>query len=101
MNQLKIYLNRLRKPATLASVGSQLFGMLMRANLDVDYAHILHIFTALTAIITILGVLSNPDTKNKGYGEDFAYCEHCQKKTPHLGVGGKSLCQYCGCEAPK
>ncbi|WP_317854951.1 hypothetical protein [Chakrabartyella piscis] len=100
MAQLKIYLNRLKKPATFASIMSQLMTLLMRANLDVDYATILHIFTGITAIVTVLGILSNPDTQNKGYGEDFAYCEQCQGNTPHLAVGGKSLCQYCGCEVP-
>ncbi len=96
MNQLKIVLQRLKNPAVITSLVSEFIAILMLLNIDVDANMIAGIIATITSMLVMLGILSNPDTETKGFGDDIAVCSGCGEETQHVLVGGELVCQNCG-----
>ena len=44
----------------------------------------------------MLGIFSNPDTKNKGFTDDKEFCEDCGKETLHSYNVDGATCKACG-----
>lgn len=96
MNQLQLILARIRKPSVFASLTSQIVTLLMIFKIDVDLTMVTGIVTSITSILVILGIISNPDARNRGYKDDFALCSGCNKNTQHITIGEDSICTKCG-----
>lgn len=96
MTQLKIILTRLRNPAVITSLVSEGIAILLLLNVDIDVNMVAGVLATLTSMLVVLGVLSNPDTKKKGYGDDIAICSGCGEETQHVLVGGELVCKDCG-----
>ncbi len=96
MNQFQLILKRLRKPSVFTSLVSQILSIVLifDPNLDINMAT--GLLTTVTSTLVLLGILSNPDAKKKGYGDDMAVCPTCGKKTQHITIGDKSICTKCG-----
>ncbi|MFI3212645.1 MAG: hypothetical protein R3Y24_04820 [Eubacteriales bacterium] len=96
MDQVKIILERLKNPKVIISVVSQIVGILVLLNFDVDTEWIFGIVTAVTSVLAMLGIVTNPDTQNHGYGDDLYFCPTCNRKTAHVKANGNMLCPECG-----
>ncbi len=96
MTQLQLIATRLKNPSVLISIASQIVTILVLFNIHVDYNMITGVIAAISSIFVALGIISNPDTKAKGYGDDIALCPHCNKETQHVMVGGAMICSECG-----
>lgn len=94
--QWKIVLNRLRKPSVVLSIVSQIMTILMLLKAPVDVELVTGIAAAACSVLTLLGIMSNPDTQKKTYGDDIQFCDTCQQQTQHTTVNGKAVCQRCG-----
>lgn len=89
-------LERLKHPSVVLSIASQVVTILLLLNISVDQTAVTGIVTAACSILVFMGIMSNPTTKNKWYGDDTLYCENCQNNTPHIPVAGNMTCAYCG-----
>lgn len=98
MEQIKIILQRLKNPSVIMSIVSQIITILVLLNVNVDKQAVTGVVTAICTILVLLGILSNPDTNTKGYGDDMIQCDHCNKLTKHVLVNGKMVCSECGNE---
>ncbi|MEG1441607.1 MAG: phage holin [Oscillospiraceae bacterium] len=98
MPQLKIILNRLKKPSVLLSIASQIVAILLLFNVNIDMNIVTGVITAITSIFVLLGIISDPTTQNKGYGDVFLKCEHCNKDAIYTVVDGRLVCSQCGTE---
>ena len=96
MSQLKTILRRLKNPSVVTSVVAQILTILMLVNVEVDHTLITTLVTAVCGTLSLMGIMSNPDTKNKGYIDDIQMCEHCNEKTSHVKVGNNLICEKCG-----
>lgn len=96
MKQLLLILERLKKPSVLLSIASQIVTLLMLFNVKVDMNLVTGIITAITAILVLLGIVSNPTTKTGSYGDDILDCSLCGKQTAHVLINGKMVCSECG-----
>ena len=72
MIDLKTILKRLKNPSVLISIASEIVVIFMLFNVGIDVNVVSGTLTAISSILVLLGILSNPDTVNKGYGEDTA-----------------------------
>lgn len=95
MEQIKLFAKRLKNPTVVLSILSQVFMIFSLLNVSVDENMITGVITASLSILVTLGIMSNPDTATKTYGDDFMYCETCNKRTHHVVVGDKILCEEC------
>lgn len=98
MKQLELVLNRLKNPSVILSIVSEIVTILVLLNVSVNANLITGIVTSVCSILVLLGILSNPTTKNKGYGDDIIECENCNKCTQHTLINGKMICSECGNE---
>lgn len=89
-------ISRLKKPSTILSLISQIVSILLLLGFNLNENLIISIATAACAVLVTLGILSNPDTEKKGYGDDFFYCAKDGKKTHHLKINGQMVCKDCG-----
>ncbi|MEG2073954.1 MAG: hypothetical protein RRY54_04235 [Angelakisella sp.] len=96
MNQLKNILARLKNPSVVISIASQIISVLLLLNVNVDRGIITAVITAACSVLVLLGIMSNPDTVTKGYGDDMHECANCHQMTPHLRVGDSLVCSKCG-----
>lgn len=96
MTQINIIIERLKKPTVIISLISQIVGILILLDVNIDSEAITGIATSVTAILVTLGILSNPDTVTSGYGDDIAYCEGCEEEKSHVAIGGELYCSDCG-----
>ncbi|MEG2518810.1 MAG: hypothetical protein RSB65_04065, partial [Oscillospiraceae bacterium] len=96
MTQFKVILERLKKPSVLISIASQIATILLLFKVNVDMTIVTGVITALGSILVLLGILSNPNTQNKGFGDDILPCAGCGKDTVHLMVNGEMVCRECG-----
>lgn len=96
INQFKAILQKLRKPSVILSIVSQIVAILALLNINVDNALVMAIATAACSILTTAGILSNPASDKKGFGDDIYYCEKCGKDSVHTKVDGKLVCSECG-----
>lgn len=88
--------SRIRKPSTIISLVSQVVALLLLVGYDLDKNIIVSVATVLCSILVTLGILSNPDTENKGYGDDIRPCSKEGKNTCHVKVNGQMVCAVCG-----
>lgn len=98
MKQIQLILNRLRKPSVIISIISQLATILILCGVDIDKNLTTTIITAICSILTLLGILSDPESQNKGFSDTILICSHCNKASRHVYVNGKYICAECGCE---
>lgn len=96
MTQVNIILERLKKPSVILSLTSQVVGLLILLDVNIDSEVVTGVATSVTAILVTLGILSNPDTQTAGYGDDIAVCENCGDETQHVLVGDDLVCKNCG-----
>ena len=96
MTQYKIILKRLLKPKVLISVVSQIALILSLFNINVDMSLASAIITSMLSILALLGVVSNPDTSRKGYGDDIVKCSNCNVNSKHILINGEMVCSECG-----
>ena len=96
MPQGKAILERLRNPSVIFSIAAQLVTILTLLKVPGDANLIAGIVTASCSILVMLGILSNPTTKNKGYGDDILHCEGCGANSEHVEVAGQMYCKECG-----
>lgn len=96
IKQFKVILERLRKPSVILSIVSQIIAILALLKINVDNALVMAIATGVCSILTTAGIMSNPSTEKKGFGDDIYYCEHCDKNSVHTKVDGKLVCSDCG-----
>ncbi len=68
--------------------------MLLGISLDTNL--IMGIVAGLSSVMVTMGVLSNPDSVNKGYGDDILKCSREGVMEKHVMVAGKMVCQACG-----
>lgn len=90
----KSILKRLTNPSVLVSVVSQIALVLLLMCSKIDVGMIPGFVAAL--ILILLGIISDPNTLNKGYGDDLFVCSHCQKVCEHVMIEGKMICRECG-----
>lgn len=93
--QIKSIIKRLKNPSVLLSLASYVATILLLTLTNISSSSVAAITTAALSIFTLLGVISNPDTKNKGYGDDILECPSCGKAA-HVEVGGQLVCKGCG-----
>ena len=98
MIQLKNMLKRLKNPSVVLSIVSQVITVMVLLNIDVDKSAIMGIVTTVCSVFTLMGIMSNPDTKNKGYLDDVLTCTNCNGKTVHVKEGEAMVCVDCGTE---
>ena len=96
MLHFKILLNRLKKPSVVLSVTSQIVTILLLFGFNVNESLVLAIVTAACSILVTLGILSNPDTQNKTYGEDLLVCSSTGELAQHTQIGGQMVCNSSG-----
>ena len=94
--QLKLILRRLKNPSVVISIGSQIVSILLLFNIDLDRNLVVTAITGICTVLTLLGIMSNPDTEKNGYGDDIEFCENCQQETRHVRVGDSMVCTHCG-----
>lgn len=97
MNQLKNILARLKNPSVVISIVSQIVSILLLLNVHVDQSAVSAVVAAVCSVLVLLGIMSNPDTQNKGYGDDMYECSGCHEVTAHVRVGENFVCPKCGC----
>ena len=96
MNQFKVILERLKKPSVILSIASQIIAIFALLNVNIDATMVTGVITTGCSVLVMLGIMSNPSTKNKGFGDDILECAGCHKKTSHVLVGKKMVCSVCG-----
>lgn len=96
MVQLRLILKRIRKPSVIASLTSQIIALLVLFEVQIDTAFISNFVTVITSIMIILGIFSNPDSQQKGYGDDIRTCSKCKQLTQHVKIGDNMICVNCG-----
>lgn len=97
MQQYKLILKRLLNPSIIISIVAQIASVLTLFQLNVDMNIVETVVTAICSILVLLGIVSNPDTMNKGYGDDIKFCTNCNKYCEYVMVAGKLICKECGC----
>ncbi|MEG1239982.1 MAG: phage holin, partial [Oscillospiraceae bacterium] len=68
MTQLKTMLLRLKSPTVLLSIVSQVVTLLVLFKVQVDMTLVGGAVTAISSILVLLGILSDPTTEKRGYG---------------------------------
>lgn len=98
MQQHHIAISRLKNPSVILSIVSEILTILVLVNVNIDMRIFTGIITAVCSILVLLGIVSDPSTKNRGYGDDLRMCEKCNKISSHVWINGKFICKNCGCE---
>lgn len=101
MTHLNLILQRLKNPSVLLSIASQIVTLLLLFHIKVDINLVTGAIAAISSILVLLGIMSDPTTQNKGYTDDLFPCESCGSDTPHVLVNGKLVCRTCGTEQPQ
>lgn len=94
--QIKSFILRLKNPSVILSILSQIIALLLLFGFKINENIIMSVAAIACSILTTLGILSNPDTKNKGYGDDIITCSECGKSCVHCNVNGQMICSNCG-----
>lgn len=94
--QWKLIVSRLKKPSVILSLVSQIASVPIVFGLNVDKNIIITVAAILCNVLVTLGILSNPDTETKGYGDDVFVCTGCGQEQPHVIVNGQLVCKNCG-----
>ena len=96
MLHFKLLFSRLTKPSVILSVTSQIMSVLILFGFNINESMVLTAVTAVCSILVTLGILSNPDTKNKTYGDDLLVCSSSGEVEPHIEINGQMICKNCG-----
>lgn len=88
--------SRLKRPSTILSLIAQVVSILLLMGVNVNESLILSISAIACSILVALGILSNPDTETKGYGDDILHCSNDGKGTCHVKINGQMICKECG-----
>lgn len=96
MEQLGYIIQRLKKPSVLISISSQIATLLLVANINIDEVIIIEVISVICTLLTFFGIVSNPDTDNKGFGDDIAFCDKCNKNSKYIRIGNQVICTECG-----
>lgn len=96
MQQIKLLLARLKSPSVIISIVSQVAAILVLLGHTVDANLVTTMAAAVCSLLVTLGILSDPNTQNKGFGDDLRYCDHCGAVTPHITITGTLTCRNCG-----
>jgi uncharacterized membrane protein len=94
--QLMHFANRLRKPSTIISLISQVVSILLLLGVHVDQSAVMGVAAAACSVMVTLGVLNNPDSEKKGFGDDILTCSSSGLPEKHVMVNGQMVCQKCG-----
>lgn len=94
--QGKSILQRLRKPSVVLSIASQVAAILVVFGLQIDRDAFMTVVVLGCSILTTLGVLSNPDSTKRGYGDDILTCSKSGRKERHALINGEYVCVNCG-----
>lgn len=101
MKQLKVILTRLKNPAVLLSITSQLLTLVMLIWGNQNMSVFKGVIAAVSSIFVMLGIVSDPTAPRKTSGDDMLPCSHCRRRTAHYLIAGKLLCCECGKEYSK
>ena len=93
--QLKIFLQRLRKPSVVISIVSQIAILLISFGFDVNHNAVLQFAEIICSLFVFIGIMHNPDAKSKGYGDDILECSNEHEKEPHVLINGRLVCKIC------
>lgn len=96
MEQLKVMLKRLKNPSVIISIVSQIATILTLLNVSINIDAMTQVIVAVCSVLVLLGIMSDPKTENKGYGDDLEMCNNCNKLSPHVKVGENMVCSECG-----
>lgn len=96
MVQLRLILKRLKKPSVITSLTSQIVALLILFEVNIDTTFITNVITAITSIMVILGIFSNPDSQKKGFKDDISVCSKCKQLTQHVKINDEMVCVNCG-----
>ncbi|MEG2383474.1 MAG: hypothetical protein RR885_00055 [Oscillospiraceae bacterium] len=86
----------MKRPSVLLSIAAQVVAILTLLRVQVDMTIVTGIIAAISSILVLLGIMSDPDTKKLGYGDDIMFCENCQKDSVHKLINGVLVCKECG-----
>ncbi|MEG2000204.1 MAG: phage holin [Evtepia sp.] len=101
MTQIKTILERLKNPSVLMSILAQITSLLILFQIHVDMNLVNGVMTAVSSILILLGILSDPNTQKKGYGDDIMTCADCGETGVHYKINGKMTCKNCGNQIEK
>lgn len=96
MNQLQLTLRRLRKPSVMLSLISQVVAILVLLGYPVQEDLVMGVAVSACSVLVLLGIMSNPDTKKKGYGDDLLQCANSGLIEQHTMINGEMICTKCG-----
>lgn len=96
MTQLKVIAKRLKRPSVIISIVSQVILLLILLHVEIDHDLAMAVTATISSILVTLGILSNPDSNNKGYGDDLLLCKDCKSTDTHVQIGDKMVCTKCG-----
>jgi uncharacterized membrane protein len=94
--QIMLYIGRLKKPSTIISLTSQVVSILLLLGVHINQTEVMGIAAAICSLLVTMGVLSNPDSNKKGYGDDLKICSNDGNLTKHVLVNGQMVCEECG-----
>lgn len=94
--QLSPFLIRLRKPSIILSLVSQVITIMLLMGFDVNKNLIMSIAAIVCSMLVTLGILSNPDSSKKGFGDDVLICSNSKKPEKHVKIKDKYVCTECG-----
>jgi len=90
--QLSRTLSRLKNPAVVLSIASNLIALFLLLGYKVDEGLIMSAVTIICAILVTLGIFSNPDDNS----DNRLYCPVEEERTYHVVVAGRKVCSLCG-----
>lgn len=94
--QFKQMVSRLRKPSVALSLVSHVLTLCITMGFELNENHIMSVATILCSILVTLGILSNPESLKKGYGDDYLICSASGKLEQHVKVNNQMVCANCG-----
>lgn len=96
LTQVKLILYRLQKPSVILSIASQIISILIIFGVQVNGSLVMTAVAAMCSVLVTLGILSNPDTLKKTYGDDLLVCSSSGTPEPHVEINGQMICATCG-----
>ena len=94
--QLKLLISSLKQPSVILSIASRIISVMLLLGFQVNQSVVLAVVTACCSIMVTPGIMSNPDSTKKGYGDDLLTCSNSGKKELHTRINGQMVCTVCG-----
>ena len=92
---LEFVLNKLKKPSVLLSLVAQAVAILTIFNVNVDMDMVGGLTMAVSSILVTLGIMSDPNSVKKGFGDDIFFCPDCKRERRYVKVGNSMVCSHC------